>query len=72
MKYYLINPAFIEAPIKITRIHALNRIEETLKETMLEVNNYILINVDNLIYKLVIKEIDREFIKFKLTSNIYI
>lgn len=71
MQYYLINPAFIEVPIEINRIHALNRIEEALKETKAEVDNYILIKIDNLIYKLVIKEVSRKFIKFKLTSNIY-
>ena len=71
MKYYLLNPTFIESPIQITNRNALSDIERKLEEEKTEVGGSILIRVDKMFYKLVLKEKNEENLKFELTSNIY-
>ena len=72
MKYYLLNPTFVEYPIEISNKNALSEIERKLKEEKIEVGGDILIKVDKMFFKLILKEQDNEKMKFELTSNIYV
>ena len=70
MKYILENPTFVEAPIQITNINAIAEIKR--KSVGVEVGDFILVKVDKMFYKLVLREKDQERLKFELTSNIYL
>lgn len=70
MKYYLLNPTFIEAPIQITNRNALSDIERKIKG--IDIGESILVKVDKMFFKLILKEQDNEKMKFELTSNIYL
>ena len=56
MKYYLLNPTFVEAPIEINNKEAVFDIERKLEEEKIEVGGSILIRVDKMFYKLILKE----------------
>ena len=70
MKYYLLNPTFVEAPIQITNRNAVYEIERKIEGV--EVGGFILVKVNKMFFKLILKEKDDEKIKFELTSNIYL
>lgn len=70
MKYILENPTFVEAPIQITNINAIAEIKR--KSVGVEVGDFILVKVDKMFYKLVLREKNQERLKFELTSNIYL
>lgn len=73
MKYMLINPTFVEAPIEITNRQAISEIDDNIKETLdTSIGTTFLIRVDKMIYKLILEFKDNECFKFRLTSNIYI
>ena len=72
MKYYLLNPTFVEAPIEINNKEAVFDIERKLEEEKIEVGGSILIRVDKMFYKLILKEKNDGNLKFELTSNIYV
>ncbi len=71
-EYLLLNPVFVEKPIRITNRHAISRIKEELKDNNPSIGDYILIRVDKMIYKLILEEKNQECFKFRLTSNIYV
>lgn len=70
MKYYLLNPSFVEYPVEVTNINAIAEIKR--KSVGVEVGDFILVKVDKMFYKLVLREKDQERLKFELTSNIYL
>lgn len=70
MKYYLNNPIFVEAPIQITNINAVSEIERKIEGV--EIGGYILVKVNKMFFKLILREKDDEKMKFELTSNIYL
>lgn len=73
MKYMLINPTFIEAPIEITNRQAISEIDSEIRESLnTEIGAKFFIKVDKMIYKLILEYKDKECFKFRLTSNIYI
>lgn len=73
MKYMLVNPTFVDAPIQITNREAISNIEKEIKETLnTSLGTAFLIRVDKMIYKLILEEKNSECFKFRLTSNIYI
>lgn len=73
MKYILINPTFIEAPIEITNRQAISEIDSEIRESLnTEIGAEFFIKVDKMIYKLILEYKDKECFKFRLTSNIYI
>lgn len=70
MKYYLLNPVFVEYQIEITNINAVSEIERKIEGV--ETGGYILVKVNKMFFKLILKEKDDEKMKFELTSNIYL
>ena len=62
MKYMLINPTFVDAPIEITTIEAISNIDKEIKESL----------NTNIGAKLILEEKSEECFKFRLTSNIYL
>lgn len=73
MKYMLVNPAFVDAPIQITNKQAISDIDKEIRENLnTSIGSALLIRVDKMIYKLILEEKSRECFKFRLTSNIYI
>lgn len=72
MKYYLTNPVFSNEQILITNNHAIYEIETEIKNKNVAVKDYILIKVNRMIFKLIINEINNDYCKFELTSNIYL
>lgn len=73
MKYMLVNPTFVDAPIQITNREAISNIEKEIRENLnTSIGSALLIRVDKMIYKLILEEKSRECFKFRLTSNIYI
>ena len=73
MKYMLVNPTFVDAPIQITNREAISNIEKEIKETLnTSIGSVFLIRVEKMIYKLILEEKSKECFKFRLTSNIYI
>lgn len=73
MKYILINPTFVEAPIEITNRQAISEIDTAIRETLdTTIGTAFLIRIDKMFYKLILKEKNKEYFKFELTSNIYI
>ena len=73
MKYMLVNPTFVDAPIQITNREAISNIEKEINETLnTSLGTAFLIRVDKMIYKLILEEKNSECFKFRLTSNIYI
>lgn len=73
MKYMLVNPTFVDAPIQITNKQAISDIDKEIRENLnTSIGSALLIRVDKMIYKLILEEKSRECFKFRLTSNIYI
>lgn len=73
MKYMLINPTFVDAPIEITNREAISNIDKEIKESLnTNIGAKFLIRVDKMIYKLILEEKSEECFKFRLTSNIYL
>ena len=73
MKYMLINPTFVEAPIEITNKEAISNIDNEIKKTLnTNIGAKFLIRVDKMFYKLILEEKNEECFKFRLTSNIYV
>lgn len=72
MKYYILNPIFVEAPIQVNRKDTIYQIERKLKNNNTKIGEYILIKVDKMLYKLILKENTKGCCKFELISNIYL
>lgn len=73
MKYMLINPTFVDAPIEITNKEAISNIDKEIRENLnTNVGAVFIIRVDKMIYKLVLEEKNEGCFKFRLTSNIYL
>ena len=70
MKYYLLNPVFVEYQVEITNINAVYEIERKIEGV--EVGGFILVKVNKMFFKLILREKDDEKMKFELTSNIYL
>lgn len=73
MKYMLINPTFVDAPIEITNREAISDIDKEIRENLnTNVGAEFIIRVDKMIYKLILEDKSKECFKFRLTSNIYL
>lgn len=73
MKYMLVNPTFVDAPIQITNKQAISDIDKEIKENLnTSIGTAFFIKVDKMIYKLILEEKSSKYFKFRLTSNIYV
>lgn len=72
MKYYLINPVFNKEQMLITNNHAIYEIETEIKHKNATIKDCIFIKVNRMIFKLIINEINNDYCKLELTSNVYV